>query len=519
MENKLYSESWFKNILEKIIELHAETNLWDFKQYILGILFYRYISENLANYINKGEIDAGNKDFNYAELDDQTAELARNDMILTKGFFILPSELFQNVCSKASKDSNLNETLERVFASIEHSAQGTSSEDNFKGLFDDLEVNNRILGETVVERNIRLYQLLKGIYSIELGDFEENKSGAFGDAYEFLLKMYALKAGKKGGNYFTPSELSEVLVKITLVGKNSINKVYDPACGSGSLLLKFASILGEENIRSGFFGQDIDFTMYNFSRFNMIFHDINYDNFDIAYGDTLKSPRSKHIENAPFEAIVSNMEASKKWEGNDNPLLINDPRYSAAGVLAPKKYHDFAFILHSLYLLSNNGVAAFLVFPGILYRGGAEQKIRKYLVKYIDAVIHLADKISYGHSMDILVLKKSKDNANILFINASNEFIKVGKEIKLTRENQDSILALYTNREDVDYKAKLATYKDIEENDFNLSVSTYVVNEDTREDININVLNEEIEEIVQMSNDLRNIIKSSISGSKEKTYE
>lgn len=331
-------------------DLRGSVDGWDFKQYVLGMLFYRYISENLTNYINIGEHEAGNIDFDYAKLADSEAEQARQDLVKTKGFFILPSELFGNVRAKAPSDENLNETLEKVFRKIESSAQGSDSEDDFRGLFDDMDVNSNKLGGTVAKRNEKLVKLLNGIGELKLGDYQDNTIDAFGDAYEFLMGMYASNAGKSGGEYYTPQEVSELLTHLTLVGKTEVNKVYDPACGSGSLLLKFAKILGKENVRQGFFGQEINITTYNLCRINMFLHDIDYDKFDIAHGDTLIDP--KHWDDEPFEAIVSNPPYSIRWDGSDNPLLINDPRFSPAGVLAPKSKADLAFIMHSLSWLA-----------------------------------------------------------------------------------------------------------------------------------------------------------------------
>ena len=407
-------------------DLRGSVDGWDFKQYVLGMLFYRYISENLTNYINIGEHEAGNIDFDYAKLADSEAEQARQDLVKTKGFFILPSELFGNVRAKAPSDENLNETLEKVFRKIESSAQGSDSEDDFRGLFDDMDVNSNKLGGTVAKRNEKLVKLLNGIGELKLGDYQDNTIDAFGDAYEFLMGMYASNAGKSGGEYYTPQEVSELLTHLTLVGKTEVNKVYDPACGSGSLLLKFAKILGKENVRQGFFGQEINITTYNLCRINMFLHDIDYDKFDIAHGDTLIDP--KHWDDEPFEAIVSNPPYSIRWDGSDNPLLINDPRFSPAGVLAPKSKADLAFIMHSLSWLATNGTAAIVCFPGVMYRGGAEQKIRKYLIdnNFVDCVIQLPDNLFYGTSIAtcIMVLKKSKQENNTLFIDASKEYVK-----------------------------------------------------------------------------------------------
>ncbi|WP_312460505.1 type I restriction-modification system subunit M, partial [Proteiniclasticum sp.] len=403
-------------------DLRGSVDGWDFKQYVLGMLFYRYISENLTGYINRGEHETGNLKFDYAKISDAEAEEARIDLVQTRGFYILPSELFQNVKERAASDENLNETLERIFRNIEASAQGGPSEENFKGLFDDIDVNSNKLGGTVAKRNEKLVKLLNGVGEMKLGDYQDNTIDAFGDAYEFLMGMYASNAGKSGGEYYTPQEVSELLTRITLVGKTEVNKVYDPACGSGSLLLNFAKILGKENVRQGFFGQEINITTYNLCRINMFLHDIDYDKFDIGNGDTLTDPM--HWDDEPFEAIVSNPPYSIKWEGDANPLLINDPRFSPAGVLPPKSKADLAFIMHSLSWLATNGTAAIVCFPGVMYRGGAEQKIRKYLIdnNYIDCVIQLPSNLFFGTSIAtcIMVLKKSKKENSTLFIDASN---------------------------------------------------------------------------------------------------
>lgn len=493
-------------------DLRGSVDGWDFKQYVLGMLFYRYISENLSSYIEKGEIEAGTTDFRYADLPDEDAEQARSDLVSTRGFFILPSELFCNVLKKAPADENLNETLENVFRSIEASAQGTASEDDFKGLFDDIDVNSNKLGGTVAKRNEKLVKLMEGIAGMKLGDYQDNTIDAFGDAYEYLMAMYASNAGKSGGEFYTPQEVSELLTRITLVGKTSVNKVYDPACGSGSLLLKYAKILGKENVRQGFFGQEINITTYNLCRINMFLHDIPYDKFDIAHGDTLTEP--KHWDEEPFEAIVSNPPYSIKWEGDDNPVLINDPRYSPAGVLAPKSKADMAFIMHSLSWLAPNGTAAIVCFPGIMYRAGKELKIRKYLIdnNYVDCVIQLPDNLFYGTSIAtcIMVLKKSKSSNDTLFIDSSKEFIKVTNSNKLTEDHISKIVGIFSDRKDVQYVAKIIPNQQIKDNDYNLSVSQYVEQEDTREIIDIKELNAEIERIVARENELRTQINQII---------
>ena len=494
-------------------DLRGSVDGWDFKQYVLGMLFYRYISENLTTYINAGEHAAGDISFSYAALTDEVAEAARDDLVETKGFFILPGELFENVLKRAASDENLNETLESVFKNIETSAQETDSEANFKGLFDDIDVNSNKLGGTVAKRNDKLIKLMNGVADMKLGDYKDNTIDAFGDAYEYLMGMYASNAGKSGGEYYTPQEVSELLTRIVLVGKTEVNKVYDPACGSGSLLLKFAKILGKENVRQGFFGQEINITTYNLCRINMFLHDIDFDKFDIEIGDTLTDPL--HWDDEPFEAIVSNPPYSIKWAGDANPLLINDPRFSPAGVLAPKSKADLAFIMHSLSWLATSGAAAIVCFPGILYRGGAEQKIRKYLVdnNYIDCVIQLPDNLFFGTSIAtcIMVLKKSKSENSTLFIDAGREFVKVTNSNKLTRANIDKIVAAYTRRETEQYFTKLIPNSEIAEQDYNISVSTYVEQEDKREVVDIFALNAEIERIVAREDLLRREIDAIIA--------
>lgn len=494
-------------------DLRGSVDGWDFKQYVLGMLFYRYISENLRNYINKTEWEAGNKDFNYADLSDDLVIPLKSDIVESKGFFILPSELFENIHSNAINDENLNETLANIFKNIENSAKGTTSEDDFSGLFDDIDVNSNKLGGTVSTRNKQLVKLLNGIASMKLGDYQDNTIDAFGDAYEFLMSMYASNAGKSGGEYFTPQEVSELLTRITLVGKTEVNKVYDPAVGSGSLLLNFAKILGKENVKNGFYGQEINITTYNLCRINMFLHDIPFDKFNISHGDTLID--SKHKDDEPFEAIVSNPPYSIKWEGSDNALLINDPRFAPAGVLAPKSKADLAFVMHTVSYLANNGTAAIVCFPGVMYRGGAEKKIRKYLIEnnFVEAVIQLPDKLFYGTSIatSIMVLKKSKINSDTLFIDATEQFEKVTNNNKLENNHIETILEAYKNRETNDNFAKLVTKEEIEEQDYNLSVSTYVNQSSKKEEINIEELNSNLNNVVTEENELREKINSIIN--------
>ena len=493
-------------------DLRGSVDGWDFKQYILGVMFYRYISEHLEKYIDKNEHDSGNTSFSYARISDSEAENIRDEMVNDVGFFILPSELFCNVRKKAPQDENLNETLERVFKHIEESATGTSSEGDFSGLFDDIDVNSNKLGATVAKRNDKLTKILNGIGDMKLEYTDSNKTDAFGDAYEYLMSMYASNAGKSGGEFFTPQEVSELLMRLATVGKTEVDGVYDPACGSGSLLLKAEEVLGKGKVHRGFFGQEINITTYNLCRINMFLHGVGFDKFSIACEDTLISPQ--HWDNEPFEVIVSNPPYSIKWAGDENPLLINDPRFAPAGILAPRGKADLAFIMHSLAWLKTNGTASIVCFPGIMYRGGAEQKIRKYLVdnNFVDCVIQLPENLFFGTGIAtcILVLKKNKTDTSILFIDASKEFVKVGNNNRLEKNNILGIVDIYTDRQNRPYFSKVVAYDSVKENDYNLSVSTYVEKEDNRQEIDIKELNSTIDSIVCEEDRLRAEIKEII---------
>jgi type I restriction enzyme M protein len=494
-------------------DLRGSVDGWDFKQYVLGILFYRFISENLASYINEKQQEAGEKHFNYASIKDKEAERGRDLILEEKGFFIHPSELFDNVRKAAANDGNLNETLEKVFKNIEASAKGTDSENDMRGLFDDIDVNSNKLGATVTKRNEVLVKLMNAIGDLNLGNYGDNSIDLFGDAYEYLMTMYAANAGKSGGEFFTPQEVSELLARITVVGKTEVNKVYDPACGSGSLLLKFAKVLGKENVRNGFFGQEINITTYNLCRINMFLHDINYEQFDIAHGNTLTDP--KHWDDEPFEAIVSNPPYSIRWDGDANPILINDERFTPAGILAPKSKADLAFVMHALSWLATNGTAAIVCFPGVMYRGGAEQKIRQYLVdnNYVDAVIQLPPDLFFGTTIAtcILVLKKNKADSKVMFIDASAEFMRGSAKNKLTDANMQKILDCYVKRQYIEYFSRLVDHAEVSEKDYNISVGTYVVQKDTREVVEIGQLNAHIAQIVKRQAELRTQIDAIVA--------
>ncbi|MBO6086475.1 MAG: type I restriction-modification system subunit M [Acetobacter sp.] len=496
-------------------DLRGAVDGWDFKNYVLDTMFYRYLSENLTDYINEEEHKAGNKDFDYARISDKDAEQAREDLVRVKGFFISPSELFCNVHQRAKNDANLNETLEKVFRHIEESTKGSAFENRFAGLFADFDTNSNRLGATVKTRNERITKLLDGVHKMELNITGRDgyKGDAIGDAYEYLMAMYASSAGKSGGEFFTPADVSELLTRLGTVGKKTLNKVYDPACGSGSLLLKAIKILGKDKVQRGFYGQEINVTTYNLCRINMFLHGLTPDQFSIECGDTLTDP--KHWDDEPFELIVSNPPYSTKWAGKDNPLLIDDERFAPAGVLAPKSNADMAFIMHALAWLASNGTAAIVCFPGILYRGGAEQKIRQYLVdnNYVDCVIQLPSNLFFGTSIAtcIFVMKKGKRDSDVLFIDASDDYVSVTKNNRLEPQHIAKIVEAFTKRDDVPHFAKRISYDTLKEADYNLSVSTYVTREDTREKIDITALNESIKAIVEKAATLRTALDALIA--------
>lgn len=492
-------------------EVRGAVDGWDFKQFVLGTLFYRFISENFANYI-----EGGDDSINYAELSDDviTPEI-KDDAVKTKGYFIYPSQLFVNVVKDADTNPNLNTDLKAIFDSIESSANGYASEKNIKGLFADFDTTSNRLGSTVESKNKRLAAVLKGIGELDFGDFEENKIDLFGDAYEFLIHNYAANAGKSGGEFFTPQDVSRLISQLAMHKQTRVSKIYDPAAGSGSLLLQAKKQFDDHIIEDGFYGQEINHTTYNLARMNMFLHNVNYDKFNIALGDTLIDPQFRNEKD--FDAIVSNPPYSIHWIGSDDPTLINDDRFAPAGVLAPKSKADFAFVLHSLSYLSGRGRAAIVCFPGIFYRGGAEQKIRKYLVdnNYIETIISLPANLFYGTSIavNILVLSKHKADTKIQFIDASGEdfFTKQTNNNILEDEHIKKIIDIFDKKEDVPYIAKSVDNSLIAENDYNLSVSSYIEVKDTRPKIDIKELNERIRRIVVRENELRTEINKIVA--------
>jgi type I restriction-modification system, M subunit len=492
-------------------EVRGAVDGWDFKQFVLGTLFYRFISENFTDYIENGDDSV-----DYASLpDDVITPEIKDDAVKTKGYFIYPSQLFQNIAKNANTNENLNTELRAIFDAIEGSAGGYASEHDIKGLFADFDTTSNRLGNTVADKNKRLAAVIKGVEGLDFGSFEESHIDLFGDAYEFLISNYAANAGKSGGEFFTPQNVSKLIAQLAMHGQKSVNKIYDPACGSGSLLLQAKKQFDEHLIEEGFFGQEINHTTYNLARMNMFLHNINYDKFDISLGDTLIDP--KYGEFKPFDAIVSNPPYSVSWIGSDDPTLINDDRFAPAGVLAPKSKADFAFVLHALHYLSAKGRAAIVSFPGIFYRGGAEQKIRKYLVEnnFVETVISLPANLFYGTSIavNILVLSKNKTENKTQFINASGEdfFKKETNNNVLTDEHIAKIIDLFEKKENVEYLSAWVDNEKIAENDYNLSVSAYVETEDTREVIDITALNAQVSQTVKRIDSLRADIEQIIA--------
>lgn len=484
-------------------DVRGSVDGWDFKQYVLGTLFYRFISENFSNYI-----EGGDESVKYAELDhDIITKEIKEDAIKTKGYFIYPEQLFANIAKNANKNDRLNTDLADIFSAIERSAQGYPSELDIKGLFADFDTTSNRLGNTVKDKNSRLAAVIKGVAELDFGKFEDNQIDLFGDAYEYLISNYAANAGKSGGEFFTPQSVSKLIARLAIHKQTTINKIYDPAAGSGSLLLQAKKQFDAHIIEDGFFGQEINHTTYNLARMNMFLHNVNYDKFNIALGDTLRNPQ--YGDEKPFDAIVSNPPYSIKWIGSDDPTLINDDRFAPAGVLAPKSKADFAFVLHALSYLSGKGRAAIVCFPGIFYRGGAEQKIRQYLIdnNFVETVISLAPNLFFGTSIavNILVLSKHKSDTKTQFIDASGDgfFKKETNNNILTEDHIEKILELFDRKENIDHVVKSVDKDKIAEENYNLSVSSYVEAKDTREVIDINVLNAEIKTTVAKIDKLR----------------
>lgn len=495
-------------------EVRGSVDGWDFKQYVLGTLFYRFISENFASYIEGG--DESIKYAAFADKDDRI-EAIKDDAIKTKGYFIYPSQLFTNIAAGANNNANLNTDLATIFSAIESSANGYPSEPDIKGLFADFDTTSNRLGNTVIDKNTRLAAVLKGVAGLRFSKFQENQIDLFGDAYEFLISNYAANAGKSGGEFFTPQNVSKLIAQLAMHKQTTVNKIYDPAVGSGSLLLQAKKHFDTHIIEEGFFGQEINHTTYNLARMNMFLHNINYDKFNIVLGNTLTNPQLG--DDKPFDAIVSNPPYSVKWDGSDDPTLINDDRFAPAGVLAPKSKADFAFVLHSLNYLSSKGRAAIVCFPGIFYRGGAEKKIRQYLVdnNYVETIISLAPNLFFGTSIavNILVLSKHKMDNKTQFIDASGLFKKATNNNVLTDKGENNhieqIMQAFDTKTDVAHFTKSVDNEKIADNDYNLSVSSYVEAKDTHEKIDITKVNAELKTTVANIDKLRTDIDAIVT--------
>ncbi|MCL1945294.1 MAG: type I restriction-modification system subunit M [Firmicutes bacterium] len=506
-DNSQEREELHKSIWAIADDLRGAVDGWDFKNYVLGVMFYRFISENISHYVQDWAKNAGDDSFVYADCpDDEIDDNLRQQLIAEKGFFIYPSQLFCTVLKNAKQDLDLNINLGNIFKAIESATKGTESEHNFAGLFDDIDLHSNKLGGNVPDRNKRLVKILEGVDRMKLR--YQNGIDAFGDAYEYLMSMYASNAGKSGGEFFTPQEVSQLLARIATIGKTSVDKVYDPACGSGSLLLQVSKVLGNDKVGDGFFGQEINITTYNLCRINMFLHNVSFNKFDIVHQDTLLKPMHSGME---FEVIVSNPPYSIKWDGDANPTLIDDPRYSPAGVLAPKSKADLAFVMHSLHHLKNSGTAAIVCFPGIFYRSGAEQKIRQYLIdkNLVDAVIALPNNLFYGTPIStyVLVLKSSRPNmSTVQFVDASQEFVKITNNNRLSQSNISRIVEAIRDKQDQEYFSKNVSIEAIKEQNYNLSVSTYISKRDERQKIDIDQLNAMIVDIVKKQVELREAI-------------
>lgn len=482
---------------------HSDTEAWDLKSYVLGALFYRFLSEDLTEFINTQEQAAGEDDFNYANLDDETADRARLTTIDEKGYFLLPSQLYAAVQAGAGDDENLNETLVAVFKGVEATAAGTPSEHVYKGLFSAFDPNALLLGDSVEARNKRLAALLTSIASYEMTNAA--------DDFDELLRYYVTTAGKKGGDHFTPPTIAELVARLATQANPDARTIYDPAFGSGSLLIKARKWLSHDATVSG---QELVRTNYNMARMNLLVHGIEFNWIHLDGGaSTLTDP--SHREEEPFDIIVSNPKWSQKWVGKDDALLINDERFAPAGVLAPKKYHDLAFTMHAASWLATDGVAVLVQFPGTLYRGATEAKIRQYLVEnnLVDAVIQLPPDWGYGVTVAgvIVVLRGAKQDNAVLFVDASKQFKRVGNKNELLEGHQKRILDAVSARENIENFARLVPNEDVALEQFDLSVSRYVQPVDECVTIDIRTLNAEIAQIVQRQGVLRDGIDAIVA--------
>lgn len=489
-----------KKILEQQLwnianTLRGKMNADEFRDYILGFIFYKYLAEKMEIYANS-ILEEDQIQFRNIKEDTpkglEYIEAIREEALETLGYFLKPSELFSEI-TKRGDNNFILEDLQKILTNIQLSTMGTQSEEDFEDLFSDMDLNSNNLGRTADARNTLIVKVLKHLDEIDF-KLNDTELDVLGDAYEYLIGQFASGAGKKAGEFYTPQEVSKILAKIVTTGKNRLKSVYDPTCGSGSLLLRVAREVKDVN---NFYGQEMNRTTYNLARMNMILHGVHYLKFDIKQEDTLEHPQ--HLNDMPFEAIVANPPFSAKWSAN--PLFLNDDRFSQYGKLAPSSKADFAFVQHMIYHLAENGTMAIVLPHGVLFRGAAELHIRKYLIEqknYLDAVIGLPANIFYGTSIPtcILVFKKCKEDPDhILFIDASKEFEKVKNQNMLREEHIDKIVETYRNRTTIEKYSHLATLKEVAENDYNLNIPRYVDTFEAEEEIDIQSVMQEIKSL------------------------
>lgn len=492
-----------KKILEQQLwnianTLRGKMNADEFRDYILGFIFYKYLAEKMEIFANS--ILKEDK-IQFREIKEDTVEgsayidAIREEALETLGYFLKPSELFSEIAKRGNSDTNtfILEDLQKILTNIQLSTMGTQSEEDFDNLFEDMDLNSTKLGKTADARNEIIVKVLLHLDEIDF-QLNDTELDVLGDAYEYLIGQFASGAGKKAGEFYTPQEVSKILAKIVTTGKNRLKSVYDPTCGSGSLLLRVAR---EVKDVSNFYGQEMNRTTYNLARMNMILHGVHYRQFDIKQEDTLEHPQ--HLNDMPFEAIVANPPFSANWSAN--PLFLNDDRFSQYGKLAPSSKADFAFVQHMIYHLAENGTMAIVLPHGVLFRGAAELHIRKYLIEqknYLDAVIGLPANIFYGTSIPtcILVFKKCKeDPEHILFIDASKEFEKVKNQNMLREEHINKIVETYRNRTVIEKYSHLATLQEVADNDYNLNIPRYVDTFEAEEEIDIKAVMQEIKSL------------------------
>lgn len=477
--------------------LRGKMNADEFRDYILGFIFYKYLSEKMHLYANHILEEDG---ITYNSIDENSPdgeeylEAIRDEALEKLGYFLAPSELFTNIAKKGNSnaegvDNFILEDLTAILHNIEHSTMGTESEDDFDNLFEDLDLTSSKLGKTEKDKNALIAKVLHHLDAIDF-QLQDTESDILGDAYEYLIAQFASGAGKKAGEFYTPQEVSTILAKLVTLGKTKVKSVYDPTCGSGSLLLRVAK---EVKQVAGFYGQELNRTTYNLARMNMILHDVHYKKFDIRQEDTLERPQHEGME---FECIVANPPFSAKWSANQ--LFMSDDRFSQYGKLAPKSKADFAFVQHMLHHLAENGTMALVLPHGVLFRGAAEGHIREYLIKeknWLDAVIGLPANIFYGTSIPtcILMFKKCReDNEKVLFIDASQHFEKVKTQNQLRTEDIDNIVSTYSSKETKDKYSYYARLDEIEENDYNLNIPRYVDTFEEEEPVDIHAVANEL---------------------------